>query len=133
MTRFYNSRIGFMQGRLSELVDGRIQAFPWDSWQTEFFLAKKIGIQLMEWTIDSKKIESNPILLSDEHTSITKLSSVNNISISSVTDDFFMENPPWNSDIEEINRIHRNILAGMEIVGSRILVVPLVDNSTILD
>ena len=38
MTRFYNSRIGFMQGRLSELVDGRIQAFPWDSWQTEFFL-----------------------------------------------------------------------------------------------
>ena len=133
MSSFYNSRIGFMQGRLSELVDGRIQAFPWDSWQTEFFLAKKIGIQLMEWTIDSRKIESNPILLSDERASITKLSRSNDISISSVTDDFFMENPPWNSDIEEIDRIHRNILAGMEIVGSRILVVPLVDNSSILD
>lgn len=133
MTRLYNSRIGFMQGRLSELVDGRIQAFPWDSWQNEFFLAKEIGIQLMEWTVDSKKIESNPILLSDEHTSITKLSNTNNISIPSVTDDFFMENPPWNSDIEEIVSIHRNILAGMEIVGSRILVIPLVDNSTILN
>ena len=94
MTRFYNSRIGFMQGRLSELVDGRIQAFPWDSWQNEIFLAKEIGIQLMEWTVDSEKIESNPILLSDEHTSITKLSNANNISITSVTDDFFMENPP---------------------------------------
>ena len=133
MTRFYNSRIGFIQGRLSELVDGRIQSFPWESWQTEFILAKKIGIQLMEWTIDSKKIEYNPILVSDEHTSITKLSNANNISIPSVTDDFFMENPPWNSDIEEIVRIHRNIVAGMENVGSRILVVPLVDNSTILD
>lgn len=133
MTRFYNSRIGFMQGRLSELVDGRIQAFPWDSWQTEFTLAKKIGIQLIEWTIDSKEVESNPILLSDEHNSIIKLANANNISISSVTDDFFMENPPWNSDIEEVDRIHRNILTGMEIVGSRILVVPLVDNSTILD
>ena len=133
MTRLYNSRIGFMQGRLSELVDGRIQAFPWDSWQNEFFLAKEIGIQLMEWTVDSKKIESNPILLSDEHTSITKLSNTNNISIPSVTDDFFMENKPWNSDIEEIVSIHRNILAGMEIVGSRILVIPLVDNSTILN
>ena len=133
MTRFYNSRIGFMQGRLSELVDGRIQAFPWDSWQTEFILAKEIGIQLIEWTIDSKEVECNPILLSEEHNSIIKLANANNISISSVTDDFFMENPPWNSDIKEVDRIHRNILTGMEIVGSRILVVPLVDNSTILD
>ena len=133
MTRFYNSRIGFVQGRLSEIVDRRIQAFPWKSWQNEFFLAKASGIQLIEWTIDSKKIKSNPIFLADEHTSIIRLSSANNISIPSVTDDYFMENPPWKSEIGEINIIHLNLLAGMEIVGSRILVIPLVDNSTILD
>ena len=26
-------RIGFMQGRLSALVDGKIQAFPWGEWR----------------------------------------------------------------------------------------------------
>ena len=45
-------QIGFMQGRLSEVVDGKIQAFPWRGWQEEFRQARKIGIGLMEWTLD---------------------------------------------------------------------------------
>ena len=28
-----------MQGRLSSLVNGHIQAFPWDNWKDEFSLA----------------------------------------------------------------------------------------------
>ena len=29
------ARIGFMQGRLSPQVDGKIQAFPWVHWRDE--------------------------------------------------------------------------------------------------
>ena len=33
--------IGFMQGRLSDIKDQKIQQFPYDNWSNEFHLAKK--------------------------------------------------------------------------------------------
>ena len=55
-------KIGFMQGRLSKIERGRIQSFPFNNWANEFTLAKKNGFKLIEWTIDSFKIDKNPIL-----------------------------------------------------------------------
>ena len=49
-------RIVFMQGRLSELVDGKIKAFPWDDWQSEFSFAVAINLHLMEWTLDQERL-----------------------------------------------------------------------------
>jgi L-ribulose-5-phosphate 3-epimerase len=128
-----NSRIGFMQGRFSPIIDGRIQSFPWGCWENELLLAKEIGIQLMEWTIDSKQIEINPILLPEQQKLITKLANKCSVSIPSVTSDYFMENPPWVSKSDEVKEIHRNTIVGMEFIGSKILVIPLVDNSSILN
>ena len=45
-------KIGIMQGRLSKPTDGKIQSFPKNSWENEFYLAKKIGFELIEWVID---------------------------------------------------------------------------------
>ena len=36
----FKSRIGFMQGRLSPMVNGKIQAFPYETWKNEFAIAK---------------------------------------------------------------------------------------------
>ena len=36
-----NLDIGFMQGRLSDIKDQKIQQFPYDNWSNEFYLAKK--------------------------------------------------------------------------------------------
>ena len=44
--------IGFMQGRFSPLVNGKIQAFPWDSWSEEFFVANENDFNIIEWTLD---------------------------------------------------------------------------------
>ena len=44
-----------------------------------------------------------------------------------------MENPPWVSKSDEVKEIHRNTIVSMEIIGSKILVIPLVDNSSILN
>ena len=41
-------QIGFMQGRLCERVDGKIQAFPWRDWKNEFPAAAAIDLHLME-------------------------------------------------------------------------------------
>ena len=122
-----------MQGRLSPTIDGRIQSFPWDYWENEFNLAKEIGIQLMEWTVDSRKLESNPIFLPNCQKSIRELASVSSVSIPSLTSDYFMENPPWITNSAEVSKIHKNIFSGMKFIGSKILIVPLVDNSSILN
>ena len=42
------NKIGFMQGRLSNLVNNQIQAFPFEDWTYEFELAKKIVFDCMD-------------------------------------------------------------------------------------
>ena len=54
-------KIGITQGRLSKPTDGKIQSFPKNSWENEFYLAKDIGFKLIEWVLDDN-IKDNPIL-----------------------------------------------------------------------
>ena len=55
------NNLGFMQGRLSPSKKNKIQFFPEKSWKKEFFLANKIGLKHMEWTLDYKNLYKNPI------------------------------------------------------------------------
>lgn len=48
-----------MQGRLSPMVNGKIQSFPWDNWKQEVGLAKSIGLSTMEWTLDQDRLYDN--------------------------------------------------------------------------
>ena len=57
----------------------------------------------------------------------------NNISIPSVTCDYFMENPPWKADLRLVKEGISSILQGMRNIKSTILVIPLVDNSSLPD
>jgi L-ribulose-5-phosphate 3-epimerase len=54
-------KVGIMQGRLSQPINGKIQSFPKDTWREEFHLAKKIGFDLIEWVLDDD-LTSNPII-----------------------------------------------------------------------
>ena len=125
--------IGFMQGRLSPIRNGRIQSFPWETWEEEFETASQIQIRKMEWTIDSENFASNPLLTSAGNQKIKSLMSLVNLEIPSVTCDYFMENPPWKTDPEGLFRGIESILAGMSEIGAKILVIPLVDNSSLID
>ena len=60
------NKIGFMQGRLSNLVNNQIQAFPFEDWTYEFELAKKIGFDCMEWTLDYPNLHNNPLLIPEK-------------------------------------------------------------------
>ena len=122
-----------MQGRLSPIRNGRIQSFPWETWGEEFEIASKIELKKMEWTIDSENFSSNPILTSTGQAEINRLKRHFHIEIPSVTCDYFMENPPWKSNPEEVFLTIESILQGMSEVGAKILVIPLVDNSSLGD
>lgn len=85
--------IGFMQGRLSDQVDGKIQAFPWKHWQDEFRVAKSINMPIMEWTLDQQHLYENPLMTSVGQEKIKSLSLEYGIKIPSLTGDCFMQSP----------------------------------------
>ena len=54
--------IGIMQGRLLSTFKSNYQSHPIGYWQEEFFIAKDIGINCIEFIVDSYLYSKNPIL-----------------------------------------------------------------------
>ena len=79
-----------MQGRLSKVIDGKIQSFPKNSWKNEFFLAKDLGFELIEWVLDDD-LWANPILSKGNFSEIAKLKSETGVGINSICCDYFMK------------------------------------------
>jgi len=124
-------RVGFMQGRMSALIDGRIQAFPWPSWREEFSVAEKNGFRLMEWTLDQDRLYENPLLTTTGQDAIRELMRRYHIGIPSLTGDCFMQAPFWKAHGENSKSFKRDFLAVAAAcgkVGISMLIVPLVDN-----
>ncbi len=124
--------IGFMQGRLSAQVDGKIQAFPWRDWEDEFPAAAAIDLYLMEWTLDQERLYENPLMTVDGQERIRRLCQQFELSIPSLTGDCFMQAPFWKAEGKAARTaLQLDLLAicrACAAVGIRIIVVPLVDN-----
>ena len=91
--KFFNqNRIGFMQGRLVDKINKKIQYFPDNNWYEEIKIAKSEKFNLMEWTINYENIKKNP-LFNGKIKKLSKIISNNEFKIKSVTCDFFMQKP----------------------------------------
>lgn len=129
-----NDRIGFMQGRLSPLVNGKIQEFPWENWRQEFSLACCLGFKLMEWTLDQDRLYENPLMTEKGRSEIINLSSSYCINIPSLTGDCFMQSPFWKLSGKEKKDRQNDLIAiliGCEKIGIKQIVIPLVDGGRI--
>ena len=127
-------RIGFMQGRLSPLANGKIQEFPWDNWRQEFSLASCLGFKLMEWTLDQDRLYENPLMTEKGRLDIINLSSSYGINIPSLTGDCFMQSPFWKLSGAEKKDRQKDLIAiliSCEKVGIKQIVIPLVDGGRI--
>ena len=93
-----HERIGFMQGRLSAMVDGKIQAFPWSEWREEFSRANALGLTRIEWTIDQDRLRENPLNTAAGQQEIIGLSRRHALRTASLTGDCFMQAPFWKAD-----------------------------------
>lgn len=126
-----HERIGFMQGRLSPMVNGRIQAFPASCWQEEFRTGQQNGFRLMEWTLDQDRLYLNPLLTTSGQAEIRELRQAHGIAISSLTGDCFMQSPFWKAEgpaHEALLQDFRAVARACSAVGIGMMVVPLVDN-----
>jgi hexulose-6-phosphate isomerase len=127
-------RIGFMQGRLSPQIDGKIQAFPWPYWQDEFAIARRLGFARMEWTLDQDGLADNPLMTAAGQARIRDLAHLDRLGISSITGDCFMQAPFWKAhgaERQDLLRAFADVVQSAKQVGAEIVVVPLVDNGSL--
>ena len=129
-----SSRIGFMQGRLSPLVDGRIQAFPRDHWRDEFRLANQFGFERMEWTLDQDNLYANPLMQASGQAEIGHLAKTWNLAVTSITGDCFMQAPFWKATGPLREQLLLDLVAIVKAsfaIGANLIVMPLVDNGAL--
>jgi L-ribulose-5-phosphate 3-epimerase len=128
-------RIGFMQGRLSPLLDGRIQAFPREHWRQEFELGARLGFSFLEWTLDHEGLLENPLMTPAGRREISSLGDAHGLRVPSVTGDCFMQAPFYKASgavrqdrLDEFRAVVEACTqAGVTQAGVDCLVFPLVD------
>lgn len=129
-----SSLIGFMQGRLCNQVDGKIQAFPWRDWESEFVEAEKVNVFSMEWTLDQEKLYENPLMTVSGQEKIRSLCKKHHMYIPSLTGDCFMQAPFWKSTDSLENKLKKDFVAicdACSAIGIEMIVIPLVDNGSL--
>jgi L-ribulose-5-phosphate 3-epimerase len=127
-------RIGFMQGRLSPLIDGKIQAFPLPYWKDEFAIAQTLGFARMEWTLDHDGLADNPLMTAPGQALIQDLARQSGVAVSSITGDCFMQAPFWKAHgaaRQSLLSEFADVIVGARQVGADLVVTPLVDNGSI--
>jgi hexulose-6-phosphate isomerase len=119
-----------MQGRLSPPVGDRIQAFPWENWQSEFPFGRQLGFRLIEWTLDQERLAENPLMNPPGQQQIRNLCRLHGIRIPALTGDCFMQAPFWKHEGATRLALQNDFLAVVRACSALpipLLVVPLVD------
>lgn len=78
---------------MSPTVDGRIQAFPANSWESEFALANSLGYDCIELTIEMASYKIHPVRSKEGRQRLSDLCEENSISLAGLCCDIFMETP----------------------------------------
>ena len=126
--------IGVMQGRLLPKYMGKYQAHPAGYWKKEYSIAKKLGLDSIEFIFDYLKYDKNPLYTKKGIDEIQEISNSTGIKTKSVCADYFMESPLFHYD-ENIRKENENVLKNLifncSLLGVTDIVIPCVDNSSI--
>jgi L-ribulose-5-phosphate 3-epimerase len=127
------NEIGIMQGRLSPRIDGKIQAYPANTWQKEFEIAQEIGYAAIEWIVE-KPVETNALMTVSGKAEIKKVIASTGVRIDYVCADIFMQQPlvRMTEETKSQNKEYLvAILKNTKEIGAIGVEIPFVDNSSI--
>lgn len=128
------NEIGIMQGRLSPPVPGRLQTFPWASWETEFEQAIACGFDAIEWLFEEPRAEHNPLWSSLGRERIRRLAADTGIALRSVCADYFMAHPFFRVSADERTRsieVLETLIVHAARVGIQTILVPVLETCEI--
>ena len=126
--------IGVMQGRLLPKYLDQYQAHPVKYWAKEFTLAKRIGLDCIEFILDYSESESNPLLSDEGIFEIQRVIDDTGIAIKTICADYFMEQPFHSTDkeiVEQSIEVLKKLLVASEQLGVTDIVIPCVDQSSL--
>ncbi|MBT5953184.1 TIM barrel protein [bacterium] len=128
-----HKKIGFIQGRLVDPIDGKIQAFPWGLWQEELVSASKLGLDVVEWTLDYDGWTENPLMTKEGQERINFLKRKLKISIPALTADCFMQFPYYKDEksFDEGCNLLKQVINACFLTGIKVIVFPLVDKGSL--
>jgi L-ribulose-5-phosphate 3-epimerase len=127
--------IGVMQGRLLPKYNSRYQAHPVNYWQKEFFIAKKIGLNCIEFILDFNDFQINPLLTKNGLFEINNLIKESGVKVESICADYFMTCPLFLNDkltLSNNRDILKRLIINSSEIGVKNIVIPCVDNSSIV-
>lgn len=123
-----------MQGRLSPIEKGKIQAFPWQTWREEFAGAKAHAFPRMEWVVEQERMAENPLMSAAGRQEISRLRNEYGIAVTSVTCDTFIQEPFYKAAGADQARLvaeFKALVSACGELGIDRIVVPLVDKGSI--
>jgi L-ribulose-5-phosphate 3-epimerase len=128
--------LGIMQGRLLPKYKNRYQAHPLGYWQEEFFIAKEIGLDYIEFILDFNDYNQNPLMSDTGICEISENIQKSGVSVRSVCADIFME-APLHSNSKEVSEnsilILEKLIKNSAKLGVTDIVIPCVDQSALKD
>ncbi|MBN18043.1 MAG: hypothetical protein CL758_00965 [Chloroflexi bacterium] len=128
------NNIGIMQGRLSPAKGDLIQWYPVDTWESEFYLAKELGLVCIEWVFQKNTANENLISTDSGIKKILDTSYKSNVQILSITADYYMEENliSQSGEINNNNLIHLEwLLSQAKKLDARYVMTPFVDGSSL--
>ena len=129
-----NNPLGVMQGRLLPKYKGRYQAHPKNYWADEFYLAKDIGLDCIEFILDYEDAEENPLLYEAGIKEIISTAASSGVSVKSICADYYMEAPLHSSNeiqVENSLRVLNQLIDNAIMIGVKDIVIPCVDQSSL--
>ena len=105
------------------------QAFPWESWRSEFAEAEQLSFQHIEWVLDEWSVGDNPLLT--DSTAVTDATGSSGVDVISVCADCFMSKP-LDSTSQESLGLFDAVVAAMQNIGATHLILPCVDEASLL-
>ena len=125
--------IGIMQGRLVPPIDGKLQAFPTNGWNTELEICRGLGVECIEWIYDGEDLYFLPNPISTFE-GANALGGIQSPRITSLCADYFVKAPllrvPENIKEQRIARLKWLILQ-CNLAHITTLVLPFVDDNAI--
>ena len=123
------NKIGIIQGRLSPPTQGKIQSFPFDTWEAEFAIAEECGFEAIELCVDSCKWRENPLFTDEGTDRIIKLSRENKIDVVAL-DPLYLTQRGLLSNSEEMARerieFMKKVLPNCKKIGMEYILMPII-------
>jgi L-ribulose-5-phosphate 3-epimerase len=123
-----------MQGRLLPKYKNRYQSHPVGYWGEEFYMAARLGLDLVEFIVDLEGIEKNPLMSLEGLACIAEVTAKSGVNVSSVCADCFMALPLHSSDpviAKSSLGYLRRLIDHAPKLGISDIVIPCVDQSSL--